>query len=590
MPKVAADGQSSELAGILAKSRSAFIGIAVISGVMNVLTLGGSIFMMLVYDMVLPSRSHPTLFSLLIMVTVVYLFLGIMDIIRGRMLIQIGGTVDLKLGVRIHQLIRKMALTARVAGDGLQPMRDLDSIRVFLSSQGPAALIDMPWMFFFILILFLLHPWLGITVFIGALVLIGLTYTAERRTRGATRRVTRLTSQRQAMAEVTRRHAEVIKAMGMGRRMEASWANLSAQNYAAQQELTNVAGTIGGASKVFRMLLQSVVLAVGALLVIDNKATGGVIFASSILSARALAPIEQVIVNWRGFMAARQAWARLKQLLAHAPEEPVVHELPAPKSTLSVEALSMAPPGAQRLTVMGSTFTVRAGEAVAIIGPSGSGKSTLVRGITGVWNAHQGAVRLDGAALDQWSSDALGRHIGYLPQNVELFEGSVAENIARFDTEATSEAIVAAAQQAGVHDLIVRLPEGYQTQVGSDGSALSAGQRQRIALARALYRDPFLVVLDEPNSNLDTEGEDALAQAVTDTCARGAIVLLVAHRQSILAVVDYILYMREGRSAFGPKEEILRKLQGQQARKIDRAKEGADRPASKSETESEGEG
>ncbi len=562
MPKLVGATQS-ELGDILAQARGAFMGVAILSAVLNILMLGGSIFMMLVYDTVLPSRSIPTLTGLLIMVIVVYLFQGVLDVIRGRVLSQVGASVDRGLGARIHQLIGKMALRVRMPGDGLQPVRDLDNIRVFLSSNGPAALIDLPWMFFFILVLFLLHYWLGITVFAGALVLVALTFLTERATREPSKGVTALTAQRQSMAEAARRHAEVFQAMGMGHRMTRNWIRISDQNLAAQQKLTNVGSTLGGSSKILRMLLQSLVLAVGALLVIDNQATGGIIFASSILAARALAPVEVAIANWRGFVAARQSWARLQQFLKELPEREEPQQLPPPASTLSVEALSLAPPGATRLTVDGVTFLARAGESIAVIGPSGSGKSTLVRGITGIWRPVRGSVRLDGAALEQWSSESLGRHIGYLPQNVELLEGTVAQNIARFEPDASSEKIIAAAKLAGVHDLIVRLPDGYQSEVGADGSALSAGQRQRIALARALYGDPFLIVLDEPNSNLDAEGEGALAQAVDAARGRGAVVVLVAHRQSILSVVNNILYMRDGRAlAYGPRDEVMRKLTG----------------------------
>jgi ATP-binding cassette subfamily C protein len=570
----------SELGEVLARSRSAFIGIAILSAVLNILMLGGSIFMMLVYDTVLPSHSVPTLVSLLLMVIVVYLFQGVIEMIRGRMLVQIGATFDLGLGARIHQLIGKLQLSARIGGDGLQPVRDLDTVRSFMSSAGPAALIDLPWMVFFILILFLMHPALGLTVLVGAIILIGLTYATERSTRVSSRDVTILTSQRQAMAEATRRHAEVIKAMGMGQRMGSAWMSLSARSMDAQQRLTSVASTLGGASKTFRMLLQSVVLAVGALLVLQNLATGGIIFASSILAARALAPVEMAIANWRGFVASRQSWQRLQEMLARVPQKDLQHELPAPTSTLAVEGLSLAPPGASRLTVDGVSFVAHAGEAIAVIGPSGSGKSTLVRGITGIWEPARGCVRLDGAALDQWTSDSLGRHVGYLPQNVELLDGTVAENIARFDPEASTDDIIAAAKLAGVHDLVVRLPDGYQTQVGADGSSLSAGQRQRIALARALYKDPFLIVLDEPNSNLDAEGETALAAAVAAAAGRGAIVLLVAHRQSILSAVQLILYMRDGRAlAYGPKEDILRRIAGGEApKKLPTASVAAEEP------------
>jgi ATP-binding cassette subfamily C protein len=553
----------TDLSQILARVRTAFYGIGLLSAVLNVLMLGGSIYMMLVYDKVLPSRSEPTLYSLLLMVVLVYVFQGLLDVIRGRMLVHVGASFDVGLNGKIHQLIGKLALGSRQVGDGLQPMRDLDSIRSFLASGGPAALLDLPWMFFFIAILFLLHPALGITVLIGALILIALTYATEQRTREPMQQLTVFAAERHAMAEATRRHAEVIRALGMQDRLGTLWALTSAQNLAAQERATNVSSGLGGASKVFRLLLQSVVLTVGALLVIENKATGGVIFASSILAARALAPVEIAIGNWRGFMAARQSWKRLQQLLERVPDERVTQELPAPRSAVNVEALSLAPPGAQRLTVENVSFIAKAGEAVAVIGPSGSGKSTLVRGITGVWKPVRGAVRLDGAALDQWAPDSLGQHIGYVPQNVELLDGTVAENICRFEPGAPSELIIAAAQTAGVHDLIVRLPEGYDTAVGPEGINLSAGQRQRVALARALYRDPFLIVLDEPNSNLDAEGEQALADAVGKIRERGAVVILVAHRQSILAAVDLILYMRDGKAlAFGPRDEILRRLAG----------------------------
>jgi ATP-binding cassette subfamily C protein len=556
-------GAKSELVQILAQSRAALIGVAILSAVLNILTLGGSIFMMLVYDTVLPSRSVPTLGGLLFMLVVIYLFQAVLDVIRGRMLSQIGASVDRGLGPRIHQLIGQLALRVRTPGDGLQPVRDLDNVRSFLSGAGPSALIDLPWMFFFILVLFLLHYWLGITVLIGALILIALTFATEKLTKEPNKQATLLNAQRQSMAESTRRHAEVLQAMGMGPRVNRTWVQMSDQSLAAQQNLTNVASTLGGSSKILRLLLQSIVLAVGALLVIDNQATGGIIFASSILAARALAPVEVAIANWKGFVAARQSWARLKEMLGQMPDDQVSHQLPAPTSALAVEALSLAPPGANRLTVDGVTFAAKAGEAIAVIGPSGSGKSTLVRGICGIWRPVRGSVRLDGAALDQWSPEELGRHIGYLPQNVELLSGTVAQNIARFDPAAPSDAITTAAKLAGVHDLIVRLPDGYESEVGADGSSLSAGQRQRIALARALYGDPFLIVLDEPNSNLDAEGETALAEAVNTARKRGAIVVLVAHRQSILGVVNSILYMRDGRAvAYGPRDEVLRKLSG----------------------------
>lgn len=560
LPTRRAPAARSELAEILGRSRRAFYGIAAISTALNVILLGGSIYMMLVYDLVLPSRSVPTLVELFAMITVVYIFQALLDLVRSRLLLHVSATLDVDLGRRIHRIIGALA-RGRPSADSLQPMRDLDQVRGFLSGGGPTALIDLPWMFFFIAVLFLLHPLIGLTVFVGGVVLIGLTFLTDRLSAAPMARLTSLASARHLVAEGTRRHAEVLRALGMEGRVGDTWMRVSGQYLAAQERMSGVAGTLGGISKVFRMLLQSLVLTVGALLVMRGQASGGVIFASSILSSRALAPVELAIANWRGFVSARQSWARLREQLAAMPSGDTPAMLPAPHQRLTVEGLSLAPAGSDRLTVQGASFRIHAGESVAVLGPSGCGKSTLVRGLVGVLPPASGSVRLDGASLDQWPAEALGRHIGYLPQNVELLAGTVAENIARFEPEASSEAIVAAARLAGVHELILHLPDGYNTPVGPDGSALSGGQRQRLALARALYGDPFLLVLDEPNSNLDQAGEQALADAVRASCARGAIVILVAHRPSILAAVDLVAMMRDGRvRAFGRKEAVVPEL------------------------------
>jgi PrtD family type I secretion system ABC transporter len=309
---------------------------------------------------------------------------------------------------------------------------------------------------------------------------------------------------------------------------------------------------------VLRMMLQSAVLAVGAYLVIHQEATAGIIIAGSILSARALAPVDLAIAHWKAFVAARQSWERLNQLLEQMPVRPTPTLLQNPMSRLSVEGVAIAPPGDQKVIVQEVTFALTAGNGLGIIGPSGSGKSSLVRALVGVWQPFRGKVRLDGAALDQWTSDVLGRHIGYLPQDVELFGGTVAQNICRFDPEAKSDTIIAAAKEAGVHDMIIKMRDGYNTQVGEQGAALSAGQAQRVALARALYGDPFLIVLDEPNSNLDTEGDEALTRAVRGARERGAIVVVVAHRPIGIEAVEQILVLKDGRmQAFGPKEQVL---------------------------------
>jgi ATP-binding cassette subfamily C protein len=422
-------------------------------------------------------------------------------------------------------------------------------------------LFDVPWIPLYLAICFAFHVWIGVTAMGGALVLIGLTLLTEALTRKPTKALAGAGTGRISLTEASRRNAEVLHAMGMLSRLSAMWHAANRQYMDAQQKTSDVAGGLGSASRVLRMLLQSCVLAVGAYLVINQEATAGVIIASSILVSRALAPVELSIANWKSFQAARQSWRRLSDLVALWPSQPNQLQLPSPSRDLVVESLTVTPPGMPKPVIHDVGFRLTAGQALGIIGPSAAGKSSLVRALVGAWLPARGKVRLDGAALDQWSADALGRFIGYLPQDVELFDGTVAQNIARFEPNLNSEKIVAAARDAGVHDLIVRLPDGYETKVGEGGTALSAGQRQRIALARALYGDPFLIVLDEPNSNLDAEGDEALARAVRDLRTRGAIVILVAHRPSALQHVDMILAIANGRQqAFGPKDDVLRKV------------------------------
>jgi ATP-binding cassette subfamily C protein len=361
--------------------------------------------------------------------------------------------------------------------------------------------------------------------------------------------------------ESSRRNAEAITAMGMVGRISRRWSDLNRSYIAASGRASDVGGGLGAMSKVLRMLLQSTILAVGAALVINQMSTPGIIIAGSILGARALAPVDMAIANWRGFIGARQSWHRLSKLLGHLPPLAAPMPLKPPSRTLVVQNAAVAPPGQPRIVSQDINFTLTAGKALGVIGPTASGKSSLARMLVGVWSPARGTIRLDGATLDQWSPESLGRHIGYVPQDVELFNGTVAQNISRFDEPPDPDAIIAAAQAAGVHDLIIGLPEGYDTIVGDHGSSLSAGQAQRLALARALYRDPFLVVLDEPNSNLDAEGDEALTRAILGLRARGAIVVVVAHRPSAIAGVDYILIMGKGRQQqFGPKEEILTRV------------------------------
>jgi len=552
---------SSELAAALASCRQAFVAVAVFSGMSNILMLTGAMFMLEIYDRVLPSRSVPTLVALLILAAGLYGAQAVIDAIRSRIMVRIGNSLDETMNARVYDAIVRLPLKIGSKGDSTQPIRDLDAVRGFLSGAGPSALFDLPWMPLYLAICFLFHPYIGLTALTGAIILVVLTVVTELRTRHPTRSATQFAAARNALLDASRRNAEAITAMGMTGRIAKRWSDLNRHYVAASGRASDVVGGLGSVSRALRMLLQSSILAVGAWLVIHQESTPGIIIAGSILGGRALAPVDLAIANWRGFVGARQAWQRLSRLLGHLPPQTAPMPLQAPTKTLVVQNAAVNPPGEQKIVCQDVNFTLTAGKALGVIGPTASGKSSLARMLVGVWTPARGNVRLDGATLDQWSPEALGAHIGYLPQDVELFPGNVAQNIARFEDPPNPQAVLAAAQAAGVHDLIVNLPDGYETNVGERGNALSAGQAQRVALARALYRDPFLVVLDEPNSNLDAEGDEALTRAILGLRARGAIVIVVAHRPSAIAGVDYILVMAKGRQQqFGPKEEILNRV------------------------------
>jgi PrtD family type I secretion system ABC transporter len=548
----------SELGEALRACRTAFIGVGIMSCMINLLYLTGSLFMLEVYDRVLPSRSVPTLIGLILLAVFLYMAQGILDLIRGRILGRVGTSLDEALNARVFDIVVRLPLTVGGRNDGLQPLRDLDNVRGFLGGMGPGAFFDLPWLPFYLAICFAFHVMIGVTALVGAIILVALTMTTEFLSRAPARQALGLASRRNDLAAASRRNAEVLVAMGMSARLGRRWSEAN-QNYLdGNQHASDVSGGLGAIAKVLRMMLQSAVLAVGAYLVIHQEATAGIIIAGSILSARALAPVDLAIAHWKGFIAARQSWHRLNRLLESIPVRAKPTLLQTPSKQLSMESVSIVPPGDQRVIVQDVSFALTAGSGLGVIGPSGSGKSSLVRALVGVWQPARGKVRIDGAALDQWSPDELGQFVGYLPQDVELFAGSVAQNICRFDPEATSDKIIAAAKEAGVHEMIIKMREGYDTQVGEQGAALSAGQAQRVALARALYGDPFLLVLDEPNSNLDTEGDEALTRAIRAARERGAVVVVVAHRPIGIEAVDQLLVLKDGRvQAFGPKETVL---------------------------------
>src|ERR1700716_1209638 len=548
----------SELGDALRACRSAFLGVGIMSCMINLLYLTGSIFMLEIYARAHPSRSVRTLVSLIILAGGLYIAQGVLDLIRGRILVRIGTSLDEALNARVFETVVRLPLMVGGRNEGLQPLRDLDNIRSFLSSMGPGAFFDLPWLPFYLAICFAFHVMIGLTALVGAIILVALTIITEFMSRTPAKEAMGLASRRKDLAATSRRNAEVLVAMGMAGRLGKRWSEANEKYLAGNQRASDVAGGLGAVAKVMRMTLQSAVLAVGAYLVIHQEATAGIIIAGSILSARALAPVDLAIAHWKSFVAARHSWQRLSRLLESLPVSTAQTQLQDPSTRLSVEGVSIVPPGDQKVIVQDVSFALEAGNGLGIIGPSGSGKSSLVRALVGVWQPARGKVRLDAAALDQWSSEVLGRHVGYLPQDVELFAGTVAQNICRFDPDAISENIIAAAREAGVPEMIVKMTDGYDTQVGEQGVSLSAGQAQRVALARALYGEPFLIVLDEPNSNLDTEGDEALTRAVRAARERGAIVVVVAHRPIGIEAVDMLLVLNDGRmQAFGPKETVL---------------------------------
>ena len=544
--------------------KSVLVAVALFSGVINILALSGSIYMLQVYDRVLPSQSVPTLIGLSILLTGLYIVSGGLDFVRARIMVRLGNRVDAELSPRVFRAVQQLPLKTQSAGDGMQPMRDLDAIRNFMSGLGLPAMLDLPWIPIYLLFVYLLHPVLALVALIGALFLIALTLLTEYRSSAPMKYAAAAGSLRLSLAETVRRNAETIQAMGITASLAKRYDAVNRAYLEHQLAAADATGGIGNATKVVRLLLQSAVLGLGAYFVIQNELSPGAIIAASISVSRALSPIETAIAHWKGFVSARLAARRLNDLLYNTAEidRPGV-ALPAPTKSLQAEQLVVAGPGQREPIIRNVSFTIEAGDALGVIGPSGSGKSTLARTLVGVWQAinPQGAVRLDGATLDQWNETALGRHIGYMPQDVELFPGTIAENIGRFDSEAPSDAIVAAATAAGSHDMIVRLPEGYQTRIGEGGRTLSGGERQRVALARALYGEPFLVVLDEPNANLDAPGDAALTEAVLSVRRRGGVAVVIAHRPSALAAINKVLVLANGQTrGFGPKEEVLRNV------------------------------
>jgi PrtD family type I secretion system ABC transporter len=544
----------------LASCKRIVASLSAMSCIINVLMLTGSLYMLQVYDRVLTSHSVPTLVALSLLVAGLYAVLGLLDVLRSQILVRVASAVNERLAPLAHLAAIRAPLSGASQTEAGQPVRDVDTLRGFLSGQGPIAMLDLPWMPIYIVFAFALHSLIGWLTVAGVLALVLLTFATERKTEGLNRSLGAAAAARNSILENDTRNAEVIKAMGLGPRAGARFNAANAHYLAVHSKASDVAGAMGGLSKIMRMVLQSATLGLGAFLVLEGEMTGGAIIAASIAASRALAPIELAIGQWKSFVAARQSFARLKTSVAAA-TTPAPVPLPAPTKTLRLENVAVAVPRTQRLLLNGINLELTAGQGLGIIGPSAAGKSTLARTIAGVMPLARGSVRLDGATLDRWQPEVLGRSVGYLPQDVQLFDGTIAENISRFEEQPDGQAIIAAACAADVHEMILRLPDGYETRVGAGSAVLSAGQRQRLALARALYRNPFLVVLDEPNSNLDAEGEAALTRAIAGVRERGGIAIIIAHRPTALAAVDLVAVMTEGQLAsFGPKEQVLRSL------------------------------
>ena len=548
------------LADAMAATRRTFTAVGLFSCVVNVLMLTGPLFMLQIYDRVLTSRSVPTLVALALLVVGLYLFMGIVDLVRYRVLTRIGHRFDEEVG--------RAAFTAQVSAPlkggpmaaKSEPVRDVDQLRQFFSSPGVTALFDMPWLIVYVGIVYLIHPWLGHLAALGAVVLFAIAFGTDWIARPAIKTSSELSTQRNAIVNSGRRNAEVLHGMGMMNSVGAVWDTVNDKFLAANAKAADVVGLSSVLSKTFRLFLQSAVLALGAYLAINEVISPGAMIAASIIMARGLQPVEMAVQNWRQMLGAQGAYRRLKKLF-DTPAEKQRLELPVPHRELVIDNVTVVPPGWRTPTLVDVRLSAKAGTALGIIGQSGSGKSTLARALVGVWPAARGAVTLDGAPLPQWKPEQLGRHVGYLPQDVELFEGTLAQNIARFAEDATDEKVIAAAKMAGCHDLVLTFANGYGTLIGEQGAMLSAGQRQRIALARALYNDPFLVVLDEPNSNLDGYGDSALNRAITLTKQRGAIVVVIAHRPSALSATDKLAVIDSGRLAdYGDRDEVLKKV------------------------------
>ncbi len=559
--KMANSSVTTPLIAALSDYKSILISVGCFTALINILMLVPSIYMLQVYDRVLSSQNETTLAMLSLMVVGFFVFIGLLEIVRSFIVIRIGSQLERRFNLRVYEAAFERNLL-KGEGNAGQSLGDLTHIRQFVTGPALFAFFDAPWFPVYLLVIYLFNVWLGVFATAGALLLIGLACLNEAMTRKPLGEAAVFSQKSSQLASSHLHNAETIQAMGMLGALRSRWFEMHSRFLGLQNQASDTGAVISSLSKTLRLCLQSLVLGLGALLVIKGDMTAGMMIAGSILMGRVLSPIDQLIAVWKQWSGAKLAYRRLDDLLQAFPPNDEAMALPAPNGQISFEQVSAGPPGQRNATLHLLDFQLAAGEVLGVLGASGSGKSTLARVLVGVWPILGGTVRLDGADIHRWNRDDLGPYIGYLPQDIELFSGSIAQNIARF-READAQMVVAAAQQAGVHELILRLPQGYDTLLGEAGSGVSGGQKQRIALARALYGKPRLVVLDEPNSKLDTVGEAALASAIAQMKAQGTSVILVTHRSSALAQADKLLVLNEGRlQAFGASHEVLKALSG----------------------------
>jgi PrtD family type I secretion system ABC transporter len=552
---------AAELSAVRREGRSLYIAVAIFSFFVNMLMLTGPLYMLNVYDRVLGSRSLETLIALTVLVAFLYGMMGLLDFVRGRVMSRIGARFQARLDRRVFAATLRASTLNRAPEEARTGLRDLEAVQRLITSPALMALFDLPWMPLFFICIFVFHQALGILALIGAAVLIVVALANQMTTRKPLEAANAASFKSEAIGAQIRDESEMVHALGMRGAAFDRWQISRGASLDATIGASDSAGTFTAMTRTFRLFLQSAMLGLGALLVLRGELTPGAMIAGSILMGRALAPIEMIVGQWAVFQRGREGWSRLSRLLGSVPEEEARTALPAPRAILTADSITVVPPGEQQASLRMISFEIKPGQAIGVIGTSGAGKSTLARALTGVWRPAGGKIRLDGASLDQYDADTLGKYIGYLPQRIQLFDGTIKENIARMSMTPDDAAVVSAAKKAAAHEMILKLPAGYDTRVTANGGRLSGGQIQRIGLARAMYGDPVILVLDEPNSNLDNEGSTALNNAIRLAKSEGKAVFIMAHRPTAIQECDMLLVIENGtRRAFGPKDEVMKEV------------------------------